>query len=154
MSTSLLDQLTAVAHQCWCRRMRDAGWKPGRKFDPDLRTHDAIRSFEKLSPIDQRHARTATEASGAIALLGRSIDYPRGHRQTTQLQDLVIGQHVKLVRADSVEGLNIQLQDVGWVLHLSRDEDEKIVQAIVAWPSGERTTHVLGDDDLLAVNGS
>lgn len=145
-----LEQFASMAHDLWRDRMRINGWRYGPVFDLSLRTHDALRAFEELSPTDQQHAREATRASGAIELLSACINYPRGPEAPTPLNDLGPRARVRLIQTDRIEGIKVGARDIGIVQEVIR-EAGRAVRVVVQWPSGDRTLHTEADGDLALV---
>lgn len=41
-------KIASLAHECWCRAMREAGWTSGDRFDEDRRVDDRLVPFEEL----------------------------------------------------------------------------------------------------------
>jgi hypothetical protein len=152
MPPLLLEQLSAIAHELWCDRMRRDGWTPGPTYDARARVHDAIRPFSGLSGRDQRDALDATRASGAVELLGRCINYARGPDAPAPFASLQPSARVRLVRTDRLEEIKVGPHDVGVVEDVVRAGSE-IGRVFVRWPSGDQSVHVAGDDDLALAEG-
>ena len=148
MPASPLDQLASIAHELWLDRMQNEGWKPGRVYDASAQTHDALKPFQDLDPRDQAFARDAVQASGVLEQLSRILDYPRGSNTASSLSEFAVGLRVRLVQTDRIEGVEIKPDDTGIVCQTEPAEGDPITRVVVQWPSGDKTVHRVGDDDL------
>ena len=102
--SDLAEEIAAVAHRCWCKRMLAQGWTLGDRIDPDERTHDAIRPFHELSPFDREQIRQRVEWEECERHLADAITDALDERELTE-QDLRPGMLVRLFDAPLREDL-------------------------------------------------
>jgi len=150
MSADRLDQLSEFAHLVWCDRMRAEGWRTGPQYNSARRIHDAMVPYRDLAPGDRMHTRVAAQASGVLELLARCIHYPRGLDAATPIEQLAVSRHVRLIKSDRVEGIEVKRDDIGVVEQVEREEG-RVVRVAVRWPSGDQTIHGEDDGDLALV---
>ena len=135
------EKLARVAHELWSRRMVEEGWRPGREYDPQTRTHDGLVPFSELDDTDRWTAELAAEISGAFEILARCIDYPRGRQKLLRPEELRRGLRVAL--PDNPEEVG---EVSGWATAHGR-----VTLIRVRWTDGEETTHYPEERDLLRV---
>jgi hypothetical protein len=93
-------------------------------------THDALRDYDELSPLDREQMRLAVEAEAMQERLDRSVDRALMLRELTA-KELHVGSAVRLVGDTAGE--------VGSVIavHLASQESGRIEELTVRWPDGE-----------------
>jgi hypothetical protein len=150
MNTATLRLLAAAAHECWCDRMRDQGWRPGRGYDAGAKVHDAIAPFDHLAAPDQRRTLRSLRCEDAAAYLGELLDYPRGLPGLPELQpeDMKIGRevvHIDDPAADTTTpGLRGKI--LSWVINPDTG-DLDIVR--VRWSDGSESEHTPPERELM-----
>lgn len=131
-------RLAAVAHDFWCRRMSEAGWRPGAEFDPSRRTHDAMVPFDRLEPDDQWAAVEILESLGAGPRLAEPIVYPRGLDAPLRARDMVVGLAVESGDRDQTTGRPVPGSVISWT---TRQRTGRLDSVTVRWADGQVTSH-------------
>jgi hypothetical protein len=76
-----LPHLAAAAHEIWRARMIEEGWRPGERFNPRAKIHDALVPFHELRPDDREAAIEAAWCFESDNEMAELIDYPRGEER-------------------------------------------------------------------------
>ncbi len=128
--TTLADEIAALAHRCWCRRMLQEGWLPGPSLDPAAKTHDALRPYGDLSPEDRARLRQCVTYDAVAESLDQSIAFALEKRELAA-RDLVVGMRVRQVNGDPDE--------VGTVVAWSLCPSEPVLLNLITvkWLSGD-----------------
>ncbi|MGD9691168.1 MAG: hypothetical protein AB7K52_15875 [Phycisphaerales bacterium] len=154
LDSRLVPHIAALAHACWCASRRAEGWKRGR-FDPESRTHDALRAFERLMPEDRELIATAVESGEMPRLLAELVDLPRGPERPFTTRELRRGQPVGLAADVRVDQPGISRRDIGRVHGWESQAGSVFPRSIsVRWPGGDITRHAPLDRDLRRVDPS
>jgi hypothetical protein len=75
MQVDLLEEaIAAVAHACWCKRMRAAGCRGGEQPVDTGHPHDAIGDYDKLTPFDREQIRECIRMEGLEEQLASAAD--------------------------------------------------------------------------------
>ena len=133
-------ELAHLAHRLWCEEMIADGWTPG-PFDPALRTHDALVTFDQLAEVD-RHSTTIGVVSLDLIDHLRSVPfYPRGRERELVPADLTLG--VRVISNDEPDQL-------GTVRSWEVDPDWPgcLSTITVAWDSGEVNVHAAAEREF------
>lgn len=130
-------RLAEAAHQLWCARMIDGGWRPGAAVDERARTHDALVPFELLGEDDRWAAVESVEALGLEELLADSIAYPRGDERPLGVGDMRAGRRVESTLGRGPAG-SVCGRIVAWGEHPTR---RRLEWVRVRWDDGSVTTH-------------
>jgi hypothetical protein len=87
MRVDLIEQaIAAVAHACWCKRMRAAGWRGGESQDAERRTHDAIGEHHRLTAFDREQIREVVRAEALEKMLADAADAALRERELSVRQ--------------------------------------------------------------------
>lgn len=132
MDSELIADLAIVAHKLWCAKMLRDGWRPGPRFDAQAKVHDAIKGFDRLSEVDQRHARTAILADELDARLAAAVTYPRGPDRELSLDDMRSGALVRSAASGATP--------TGLIESWERD-GPRLTLIRVRWSDGSRSEH-------------
>ena len=124
------DAVAAVAHRCWCKRMLEAGWRPGKLFDPESKEHDCLRPYHDLTPFKRAQIKQRARWEELEPRLASAIDDALMVPEFSA-QDIYVGMTVRFADDDSGDIGRV----VGWE---TVDEDSGVLESIrVEWPSGE-----------------
>jgi hypothetical protein len=128
--TDLEDAIAAVAHRCWCKRMLQDGWRPGKLFDEEAREHDALRPYHQLSTFRRAQLRQHLGWDELEPALAGSAHNAHTIPQFSA-HDIYKGMRVRFI--DDPSG------DIGKIVEWeTSDEEAGMVESIsVEWPSGE-----------------
>lgn len=128
--SNLADEIAALAHRCWCKRMLEAGWRPGKLLDPAAKTHDAIRPYQDITPEDRARMRQCVTNEPMAEWLAKSIDIVLTDRELSA-RDLFVGMRVRQVDGDP--------EEIGTVLSwtFSPSEPDLLDLITVEWRNGE-----------------
>lgn len=143
--SDLNDAIAAVAHRCWCKRMLEDGWRPGKIFDAEAKIHDEIRPYDQLSAFCRAKLRRQVgwdeldkdlAKSAADALMCPEFS----------AHDLYVGMRVRFV--DDPAG------DIGRVIGWEGiDEETGMIESItVEWPNGEVVEYAPNDEAITPVD--
>lgn len=142
---TLIFKLARLAHETWCERMLEDGWRPGATFDPGVRIHDALVPFEQLGPIDRRSAYLRIVVAEIAGEVENACQYSRGPTRELSVADMRIGLRVRLYDSPS------EIDTV-----VSWEEDHRFRGALntirVCWDSGELVDHAAPERELLPQN--
>jgi len=146
----LLDKLAAIAHELWCRRMREDGWKAGPRYDPQRRVHDALVPFAQLADHDQRAARLRVEASEIAERLAGVIDgFPRGPDRPFVIEEMRRGLEVVFCANGPPRSLSeVAPNDRGRIVSWETDDDGELTLVTVRWAGGEEVGYVPQEREL------
>lgn len=133
-----LKKLAEAAHELWCARMIDGGWRPGVSADRAARTHDALVPLERLAEEDRWSAVESVEALRIEERLAEAIAYPRGAERPLGVGDMAAGRRVES-SCQAVEGAGPPRGRIeAWGVHPRRGRLEWVR---VRWDDGTLTTH-------------
>jgi hypothetical protein len=145
----LNDAIAAVAHQCWCKRMRAAGWRPGDTLDVEWRVHDALRPYAELTPFDREQIREWVGLDELEEHLADAADAALREREMS-VRDVRVGMAVRL---DNRGPGCLDLDDgpVGRVVswEVANPATGRLGVIRVAWPDGEVTEYDAAEKALL-----
>lgn len=150
MDPELANEIARLAHRCWCRRLLARGWTPGDRFDPDERTHDALRPFEQLSALDREQlARCAgwREIEKALADAAAAV---LGERELGAA-DMRVGLPVRLAEGPLRADLS---RPLGWVVswEVASPETGRLALVRVRWDDGEVVDYAPSEHELEIVD--
>jgi hypothetical protein len=149
MTDTTLRSLAAAAHECWCDRMREQGWRYGPDFSADALAHDALRPFDQLPLPDQRRCLRILRCEETVASFAELLEYPRDEPGLPELQpeDMCVGRGVDLTEhmragggAPAGPG-----RIISWTINTDSG-DLDLVQ--VRWADGAETEHTPGEREL------
>jgi hypothetical protein len=100
--TDLDHQVAAAAHRCWCKKMLEAGWRPGKIYDATAKTHDRLVPFEKLTAFDQSQARLWVEIEELVDRLAESMRFAMSQRELSA-NDIFVGMRVRIGDPERLE---------------------------------------------------
>jgi hypothetical protein len=93
--STLTDEIAAVAHRCWCKRMLEEGWRRSTSVDCQGKGHDAIRAYEELTDFDKVVIREQVECDELERQLANAAGEVLVHRELAAA-DLHIGMPVRV----------------------------------------------------------
>ena len=125
---ALLQQVAAVAHDCWQATMRGAGWSYG-PYDAAAKTHDAMRPYGELSQRDRSAVLMCVRSEGLAEVMARAIEHPRGPDRPFFLDEMRKRREVALVGTEPA-GSKIGAI-TGW-----KAEGGDLTLIHVRWPDG------------------
>lgn len=139
-------KLARLAHEEWCARMKNEGWRQGTTFDAEEHLHDALVPFDELSPADRRSVYIGIVASDITELVYQACDYPRGETRELTTADVRTGARVQHTDEPSEFG------------HIETwQEDPNFPGALnwirVRWDSGEVIEHAAPEREIRLVDG-
>lgn len=135
-----LKHLAAAAHEVWRGRMLAEGWKPGKRFDADARTHDALVPFRELGYDDRWAAVEAVAGFDGEDELAELIDYPRGEDRPLTLADMKVGLRVMPGWCPAIDAPPAARgRVVSW---RTRPGTRRLGWVRVRWDDGHEDTHV------------
>ena len=144
---TLILKLARVAHEAWCERMFEEGWRPGTAFDPATRTHDAIVPFEQLSPVDRRAAYLGIATADIVREVEEACQYTRGADRELGVEDVRIGMRVLSCDTPPETG-SIE----------SWEEDSNFPGTLdsvrIRWDSGEVIDHAASEREFRPASGA
>lgn len=144
--STLNDELAAVAHRAWCKRMVEQGWRPGERIDEDARTHDALRPYGELSAFDREQIRRRVVWDEFEQRLADAIVDALMNRELSA-GDIYVGMPVRM--------LDDPAQDVGHIVSWDPAEAPSGVMTTinVKWPDGEVVGYCPTLHELVPVQG-
>ena len=135
--------LAQAAHEMWCERMRQEGWRWGKDYNEIVRTHDALLPFEQLAEEKRRDAEFDVIASGVLDILETRTVHPRGPGTPLLPSTVADGQRVEFVGVPPAQGVVIGCTldpEHGWPAMVH-----------VRWNDGAETSHPLGAGEVVPV---
>jgi hypothetical protein len=137
----MIEHLAAIAHDLWCARMRDKGWRTGDRYSQPQRVHDALVAFNQLSAIDRRSVLVA--ARSVADHVADAVDYPRGTDRELLAEEMKEGLAVGWARgAGRASSPSTSASEVGQIQGWEVEPGTPFLRLIrVRWPGGEETEH-------------
>lgn len=143
--SDLNDAIAAVAHRCWCKRMLEEGWQPGKLYDAEAKIHDAIRPYHELSAFRRAQLRRNAGWDELELDLAKSADAALTNPEFSA-HDLYVGMRVRFVDDPSGDIGRV----IGWE---ATDQDAGLLESIsVEWPSGEVVEYAANEQAILPVD--
>jgi len=134
---SILDQLSLIAHECWCEHMQSLGWRPGGRFDPGMRLHDALAPFSSLHRRDRVAVRRAVEMLSVDVQFANAIALSRGSNREFLIEELTVGREVVFCPyAIPPRACDVASTQVGRIESWDADEDGELDVIRVRWLDG------------------
>lgn len=126
--STLTDEIAAIAHRCWCKRMLEDGWRRGASVDRQGKGHDAIRAYEELTDFDKVVIREQVECDELERQLANAAGEVLEPRELAAA-DLHIGMPVRVAGS----ARNQVGQVVGWE---PSEVAGRLAAIKVQWPDG------------------
>lgn len=145
------DQLAPIAHELWCRRMREEGWRHGPVYDADAKEHDALVPYEQLSRHDRREVRSRVHCEDIEQLLADAVEYSRGPARDFIAEEMRSGVPVAFVVAGG-SGEEVPGEERGVIESWARDGEGELKCVRVRWDDGEMVEYDPSERVLWRVN--
>lgn len=131
---ALIWKLARIAHETWCDRMIQDGWRAGTEFDANARTHDALVPFDQLDAIDRRSTYLGIATADIASEIEKACQYTRSEPRELGTCDMHVGLRVRSCDTPT---------EIGTVE--SWEEDRNFPGTLnsirVRWDSGEVVDH-------------